>query len=75
MMVEEGAVVMSVPVQKVRESVKQKVKIDPPVNLVCDDRVKKWAWENGYMLLFIFCMFLITWVFMVTASVLVAHYA
>lgn len=50
--------------QTVRESVKEKVKLDPPVELHCDDRIKRWAWENGYMLVTISILFVATWIYM-----------
>jgi hypothetical protein len=53
--------------EKVTVTVTEKVKIDPPVHLECDDRIRKWAWENAYMLVFLSGCFVITWlVFLVT---------
>jgi hypothetical protein len=34
----------------------------------CDDRIKKWAWENGYTLIFLSVCFLITWVVILVSS-------
>jgi hypothetical protein len=39
--------------ERVTVTYSEKVKIDPPVLLKCDDRIKKWSWENAYMLVFL----------------------
>jgi hypothetical protein len=54
--------------EKVTVTVTEKVKIDPPVHLECDDRIRKWAWENGYTLIFLSVCFLITWVVILVSS-------
>jgi hypothetical protein len=59
--------------ETVKKTVAEKVKLDPPVKLTCDDRIKKWAWENAYMLVTIFILFLATWIYMGVLFVILYH--
>lgn len=38
------------------------LKIDPPDKIICNNKLRKWATENAYTLIFLSSMFIITWI-------------
>lgn len=55
------------------EPVAIRVKVPPKTEKIIflskrDSKVKKWAFQNAYMLIFLACMFFITWIVFIVSD-------
>lgn len=69
MMADPSVEGLEVHTQKAPETkVIHKLKIDPPVVIVCHSKLRRWATEKALSLVFLNVYFIITWVVIIVAN-------